>query len=234
MSKIRLYGSTSGYTELVPNAIAGDNAITFPNTVGEVVVTDSSGNLGNIKVNSINSGPLAGFRNAIINGNFDIWQRATTYTGSLNPFVADRWTSNGTAKEVDRRSFTLGQTEVPGNPTYYLEFALTDTTSNSPHVQQSIEGVRTFAGEEVTLSFWCKAVGSGFNLTVEYQQNFGTGGAPSLSTVTNAGTTALTTSWAKYTVTTTLPSISGKTLGLFGNDCLRVRFKPQVPYVSFK
>lgn len=181
---------------------------------------------GDITVNSINSGPLAGFRNAIINGNFDLWQRGTSFSTASNPYYADRWTSNGSTKQVDRRSFTLGQTEVPGNPTYYLEFALTDTSSSGPNLNQPIEYVSTFAGQEVTLSFWCRAVGSGFDLTVDYQQNFGTGGSPSSSVSADFGTPTLTTSWARYTYTLTLPSISGKTLGSDSNDHLKIRFKP--------
>ena len=55
------------------------------------------------------------------------------------------------------------------------------------------------------------------------RQSFGTGGSPSVNVTTILVTSqAITTSWAKYTYTVTLPSVSGKTLGTDNNDCLIV------------
>lgn len=90
MGTLRLTGETSGYTELAAPSVAGDNTITLPAASGTAnallknsgtpgtleyssITEDGSGGLSSVA--SINSGPLAGFRNAIINGNFDIWQR---------------------------------------------------------------------------------------------------------------------------------------------------------------
>jgi hypothetical protein len=87
---------------------------------------------------------------------------------------------------------------------------------------QSIEGVRTFAGQQVTLSFWAK-VDATKNIAVEFAQSFGSGGSPS-SIVFGIGVTKVSigTSWQKVTVTATMPSISGKTLGTDNNDVLSV------------
>lgn len=219
MSKIRLYGSTSGYTELVPPAVAADNAITLPNTVGEAVVKDSS---GDIRVNSINSGPLAGFRNAIINGNFDVWQRGTTFSGT--GYGTDRWTAApvGSTYSLSRQPFTIGQTDVPNQPTYFCRTVVTSVAGagNKVNILQHIEGVRSFAGQQVTVSLWAKA-DAAKPIAIEFLQNFGTGGSP--STIVNSlgvTKTTLSTSWQKISATVTLPSISGKTIGSNGDDSL--------------
>jgi len=53
MSKLRLRGSTSGYTEIQASAVAGDNIITLPTTSdGTILTADSSGNV------NIDSGTL--------------------------------------------------------------------------------------------------------------------------------------------------------------------------------
>jgi hypothetical protein len=80
------------------------------------------------------------------------------------------------------------------------------------------------SGETVTLSFYAKA-DAAKNIAIEFTQFFGTGGSPS-ATVESIGSqlVALTTSWARYSVTVTLPSISGKTLGSGDNDLLGLNF----------
>jgi len=184
-----------------------------------VLATDGSA-AGNFS--SSNGGPLAGFRNRIINGNFDIWQRGTSFTG--NEYGADRWIHNrdGTTHTATRQPFTLGQTDVPGEPTYFCSTVVSSVAgaANYSALVQFIEDVRTFAGQQVTVSFWAK-VDSTKNIAIELQQSFGTGGSPS-AVVTGLGTTKVSigTSWQKVTVTATLPSISGKTLGTDVNNYL--------------
>lgn len=187
-----------------------------------------------IQTSSINNGPTSGFKNAIINGNFDFWQRGTSQTLSTTSdtsyFVADRWLNyfNGTGgvRTVSRQTFTNGQTQVPGNPAYFFRFsqsiAPTGCTLNA--ITQRIESVRTFAGQQFTFSFWAKAA-SAFTLPeISIGQDFGNGGSPSPQTYTTFLNISISTTWTKYTFTATLPSISGKTLGTNGNDHISVNW----------
>jgi len=61
---------------------------------------------GDLTVPSLNGGPLAGFRNQIINGDFRVWQRGTSFNlpsgDNNNAYTADRWY---TASGVQCRQF---------------------------------------------------------------------------------------------------------------------------------
>lgn len=166
-------------------------------------------------------------RNYLINADFIAWQRGTSQTS--NGYGSDdRWHNiNGTSTKVhSQQTFTLGQTDVPNNPIYFSRTVVTTASGSSNYVikAQKIEGVNTLAGETITLSFWAKA-DSSKNIAVEYEQYFGSGGSPS-ATVSSLGIEqfALTTAWQKFTATTTLPSISGKTLGSNGGDSTNINF----------
>lgn len=167
------------------------------------------------------------FRNKFINGNFDIWQRGTSQTAN-GYGSADRWfiESVGSTKTASRQSFTIGQTDVPNVPTYFMRNVVSSVAGvgNYSVMYQRIEDVGTLNGQTVTLSFWAKA-DSNKNIAVEFVQNFGTGGSPS-SEVNQISPQkfALTTTWTKYTKTVTLSSISGKTLGSDGNSWMTAIF----------
>jgi hypothetical protein len=178
---------------------------------------------GSLQVNSINNGPLAGMRNAIINGNFDIWQRGTSGSAP-NYAAADRWVNaiSGSGCTMSRQAFTPGQTDVPGEPTYFCRMAVTSVAGagNIAILTQVVEDVRTFAGQQITVSFWAKADATK-SIAIETTQNFGTGGSPSALVLGMGVTKVLVgTSWQKITFTTTVSSIGGKTIGSDGNSSL--------------
>ena len=60
---------------------------------------------GGFESASQNGGPLAGFRNQLINGDFRIWQRGTSFAqqGSSR-YIADRWSGGGGNQPVVERS----------------------------------------------------------------------------------------------------------------------------------
>jgi hypothetical protein len=154
-------------------------------------------------------------KNKIINGNFGIWQRGTSLVGA--GYIADRFQSVVTTTTVtqSQQAFTPGAAPVAGYESQYFYRAVTvtgGTAGSRALVQQAIEDVRTFAGNTVTVSFYAKAASGTPKIGVELAQVFGSGGS---SAVTGIGATAVTisTSWTRYTVTASVPSITGKTIG---------------------
>jgi hypothetical protein len=174
--------------------------------------------LSTIQNNSLADTAVHGYRNLIINGNFSVSQRGTSFTTD-NVYTLDRWFSgDGTggtpARTLSQETFTLGQTDVP-NAYYYLRHNQTGASTNgNSSLVQKIEDVTRFDGQTVTLSFYAKA-DAAMDIDVLFIQDFGTGGSPS-SDVTLTETVSIGTSWTRYTVTKTLGSLSGKTLGSDG------------------
>lgn len=167
------------------------------------------------------------FRNVLINGDFLYNQRSGgPYT--TNGYGPDRWllTNTGSTKSMSFQPFSLGQTEVPGNPAYFCRHVVTSVagTNNAVSLNQRIENVSTLNGQLATLTFWAKA-DSAKNIAVDFSQYFGSGGSPSAG-IDGIATRliALTTAWTKYSYTVTIPSIAGKFTGTNVNDFLGVRF----------
>jgi hypothetical protein len=155
-----------------------------------------------------------GTGNAIINSAFDFWQRGSSgnFTGSGYSYVgADRWWVFGynASSTLSRQTFTPGAAPIAGYESEF--FGRFNSTNTSNFFGQRIENVRTYAGETVTLSFWAKSNAAQTLSLLELEQNFGSGG--SASTYTNLTLPTLTTSWARYTATVALPSLTGKTIG---------------------
>lgn len=169
------------------------------------------------------------FRNKLINGNFDIWQRATSFSTPSNAaYTADRWKVNydGTIGtfSVSRQAFTVGQIAVPYEPAYFLRWDHTSAGSASTirNVEQRVEDVRTGAGQQLTLTFWAKA-DTTRTVTITPAQNFGGGGSAEVPITPDSGAScALTASFQKFTCVFTCPSITGKTIGTASS--LRITF----------
>ena len=202
-------------------------------TVGGSITADRTQNFQDIAgtIPLLEVQPVASFQNKLINPRFEIAQRGTTFTPTLNTetYDLDRFFAkiDGTSLvfTVSQQSHTLGT--LTDEPTYFRRCAVTTagTTSTITKIlAQRIEGVRTLAGKKVMLSFKAKA-DAARTVTPNYVQCFGTGGAPSAN-VTGAGSgIALSTSWVTYTQVITLPSISGKTMGTtIGTDYLELWF----------
>jgi hypothetical protein len=171
------------------------------------------------------SSPVTSYKNKLINGEFDIWQRGTTF--SAGGYTADRWllqvNGSGATRSVSQQTLTPGS--ITGyESAFFLRYnqSVAGTSATFNIIDQRIEDVRTLAGQTVTVSFWAKA-DSTRTITSSIQQVFGTGGSSEVAGLAS-GNINITTSWTRYSYTGTLSSISGKTIGTDSYAAFRINF----------
>lgn len=162
-----------------------------------------------------------GRRNVLRNGDLQITQRGAgpfTTTG----YTADGWTKNGSGGTY---SVAVAAAPLGGNRNALTctTAGLTGAAGDFAVISQRIENVRQLAGQQVTLSFWATATVAGQRLGIEARQSFGTGGAPSADVSLPQPFVTLDTVAKRYSVTFTLPDLTGKTLGTTsGTDYLEL------------
>ena len=156
-------------------------------------------------------------KNKIINGDFRINQRNLTTTSTDGVYGFDRfyWSGIDGTNSYSAQTFTPGAAPVAGYEAInFARLVCSGQTLASAQttLRQKIEDVRTFAGQTVTVSFWAKAATGTPSIAVELTQAFGSGGSSAVTGNISTKQT-ITTSWARYSWTGTLPSVSGKTIG---------------------
>jgi hypothetical protein len=202
--------------------VTAGTGITGGGTSGTVTVSLDQANFG--------GGQFAAGKNKIINGDFNIWQRGTSFSpvADAGTFTADRFifqrNGSGYTATCSRQTFTAGTAPVSGyEGVYFWRYNVTTAgTSNTYAVlDQRIENVQTFAGQTVTVSFWAKADASR-TVTLDVTQEFGSGGSGQVGT--SGGSHSVTTSWTRFSATLSIPSISGKTIGTGSYLIVRLGF----------
>jgi len=182
---------------------------------GETLVADSSTSTG-LRY----TGLFGANKNKIINGDFYVNQRSFTSSTTYG-YGFDRWINSlgggtGTATYT-AQTFTAGAAPVAGyEGKNFIRCVTTGQTAAGTFsiFQQQIEDVRTLAGQTATISFWAKAATGTPKIYAELEQNFGTGGSANVQVGSQV---TISTSWARYSVTISVPSISGKTIGASDN-----------------
>ena len=172
-------------------------------------------------------------RQAVIDGNFQICQLATTATNPASATypVFDLWkyaveADGGTLPTniiVSQQIMTTG--DLPKS--YYFMRLNADGAGSSlgngavQYISHYIEhGTRYLCGlgKKVTFSFYAKSDIANKRLGLRAVQRYGTGGFPTSVEVINGTNWTLTSTWTKYTYTFTTNTLVGKTFGTNNDD----------------
>jgi len=165
------------------------------------------------------SGGGGGGHNLLINGGFDVWQRGigiSQYAGTESTYFADRWVRNdgvtsgaGITASIQRMSFASNQTEVEGNPTYYVQtqhIIEGSTASDKVYIENRIEDVTSIRNDDLTLSFYGKADVSGSTLGIVWTQNYDGNSDYTVNTLDDS--VILSNNWSKHTLVFQAPEIA--------------------------
>lgn len=225
-------------------------SLTFPNSpvAGQTVTTNGQTFIydgeswrlsgpANAIINSVNGSSLGGFRNVLLNGDFRVWQRGTSFTNPVSGtsgFTADRWRvdydGTGATRTITFNSAITtannGAVPLDAGLLYFLRYNQSVAGSGGTFnaFQQRVESVFTLQGGPITLSYYARAAAATTLPTVNVAQNYGTGGSPTAQVITTLATNvALTTEWRRYSHTVFLPLATG-TLGTNNDHFLGFRF----------
>jgi hypothetical protein len=162
-------------------------------------------------------------RNLLHNGMFNVQQRGVGPWTINGAYTADRWlmsfVGTGAALSVQIGvPSDIARSQIGDEQMYYvLDATFTGTSGVGDYniITHCIENARRLAGKTVTVSMYAVAATSGLRLGINGYQSYGTGGTPTAAehwAATGASWT-LGTGWARYSVTFTVPTSSGKTFG---------------------
>ncbi len=205
-----------------PASVTANTTFTLPDgdgTADQVLKTDGSGQLGFADRHPNPS--------LIINGAMQVWQRGTSVSSQTSSGykTADRWYTNGSGGTYNQsqQTVTLGDSTI-GDFKYFLRHEVT-TGDDFTGILYRIEDVQSVPEGTVTLSFYAKGTNpNSGHFEMIARQDFGTGGSPSSDVIQTAQDVTLTTSWQRFELQITVPSISGKTLGTNGDSYYQLQF----------
>jgi len=180
-----------------------------------------------LQVNALGTGvelvdSVAQFGSPIINGAMQVWQRGAIFNLTGSGFSADRYLhllAAGDALTVSREDFAPGQTDIPGEPEFFMRMNKTASGGVAQSFRQRIEDVRTFAGETVVLSYYARTSSDFAPAAISLRQSFGSGGSADANF--NIGPVpTYTNSWQRFEHVVNLGSLSGKVIG--EGNCLDI------------
>ena len=200
-------------------------------TAGKVPTTDQ-----------LPSAPYTGRRNRLINGDFQVWQRGTTFapTTGVQTNVADRWQAfiNGTvgSLSISRSELTQGRRQqikaLTGSaPSYGFQWVQNTAGSGQTvkYFEEKIENLRQFQSCAVRVSFigFCSSGSVDCGAVLLY--DYGTGGSPTATAASSSSPFTLTSTVQRFAFTITVPDFSSDTFGSDGPHTSFMRARINLP-----
>ena len=162
MSKIRLHGSSSGYTEIAPVAASGNNTLTLPND-GTIISKDSNGAVGVTSI-TVGTGVTIGDGRVTcttVHGSaasltqipaaniVGVCTSGLTKTGGFSPIFAEAVINGGSGSPSVTRSTGFGSLTDNGSGDFTL--ALSTAQSDADY---TVVGAAGFTGNGVDASIF--------------------------------------------------------------------------------
>ena len=163
------------------------------------ILSSSTNMATDAEVTSAISAQFVAGKNKIINGDFGIWQRGTSFSSpSANSYLCDRFFvsyDGSPTTTYSRQTFTPGAAPVAGyEGQFFFRAAMTNASNTTGwNIYQKIEDVRSFAGQTITISFWAKT-DSPRTIVTNLLQEFGSGGSSTIF-AGSGGFFSSSTSW---------------------------------------
>ena len=157
MSKIRLHGSSSGYTEIAPVAASGNNTVTLPND-GTIISKDANGAVGVTSITvgtgvTIGDGKITCDGSALTSINaanlVGVCTSGLTKTGGFSPIFAEAVINGGSGSPSVTRSTGFGSLTDNGSGDFTL--ALSTAQSDADY---TVVGAAGFTGNGVDASIF--------------------------------------------------------------------------------
>lgn len=192
----------------------------------------TGGNIINITTNAVNYVP---------NPQMYFWNDGTSFDNTTLPIgttrTADDWTFTRTNLDADvtisQEFFAAGVNLAPGTPPCYMRYEVTIPGADTENDWGfTITNVQSLNNLQVTAYFWGASlvILQSIQISLVCVQYFGTGGSPTITTVVDTYT--LNDTFAAYSTTFTVPSISGLTIGTGSYIGFYWRFDPAVSQIA--
>jgi hypothetical protein len=156
-----------------------------------------------------------GFRNLVYNGNFDIWQRGTSFStdnAATAIYTADRWCARALYPNSSAvQTITQESTNVPAGSKYSLKSVVaTATVVNNSRMQlcytvEPADAIR-YAGKQMVLSMQVKAIQNIDRATITTAYSTTGGKSFDGTTISSTNFTVNTSGFTTCTVYFTLPA----------------------------